>query len=256
MSENELDSELLVDRIRDRERRLRRRTALMTLVPAAAAVALLAVASARIYKSYSLAANLADSRAEAIKNLSKTVDRLQSEKSQLQDAAQLCQSQYAGQSRVLRALQQSSRAHGVSPQILGDAERSVGEAKLVQESVARTLQRTPNTPIPRVFLQIAGENQRANARAVQDFLIAQGYNAPGIENVERAIRRIQLANTQVRYFHREDIAAAERLANMLQKRFGIRNAAPAFTKFEESPAHFEIWFSEDAFGVPDGKSGA
>lgn len=96
--------------------------------------------------------------------------------------------------------------------------------------------------LPRVYIQVASEVQRDEARRIQGTLRDLGYQAPGIEFVASRLRRNEL-----RYVHAADRAQAERLALDLQKA-GVLVTVVQVPGKNERPKHFELWFAPPGEG--------
>ena len=98
---------------------------------------------------------------------------------------------------------------------------------------------------PRVYIQIVREDQRRRASEVAAKLRAAGYIVPGIENVERKVRRPQ-ASTLLKYFHDDDVARAD-VADLgqLLGGFGVRAAATPAVDDTVRPRQYEVWFGAD-----------
>jgi len=91
-----------------------------------------------------------------------------------------------------------------------------------------------------VYIQIANENQREKARAIQSDLIRNGFSAPGIENVGDDVgAKPEIPNiTEIRYFRDEDQAQVEKIQSILRS-----NGITDFRAVETSGAikQIEIW---------------
>lgn len=89
-----------------------------------------------------------------------------------------------------------------------------------------------------VYIQFRGSLSRATANALRARLNASGFNAPGVERIDRPY------GNSVRYFHPEDEAAARELAQ----------AASAFFAELRCPATFEPQNkAAGGAGVPQGQ---
>jgi hypothetical protein len=133
-----------------------------------------------------------------------------------------------------------------SAQNLG--QLSAGNEQRVLEAVDMSLKANPKVAalLPRVYLHVQSEEQRAKAANIATSLQKQGFLAPGIENV----RVNRLEQTVVRYFREADKDEAAQIANILQG-FGIK-AAPQYIKGSEDstkmrPRHYEVWFGSDFY---------
>lgn len=123
-------------------------------------------------------------------------------------------------------------------------EFNAGNEQRVIEVVDTSLKANPKvaTLLPRVYIHIQREEQRAKAKEVATSLQKQGYLAPGIERV----RVNRLEQTVVRYFREAEKDEAAQIAKILQG-LGIK-AAPQYIRGSEDstkmrPRHYEVWFS-------------
>lgn len=133
-----------------------------------------------------------------------------------------------------------------SAQVTG--ELSAGNEQRTLEAVDTSLKANLKvaTLLPRVYLHIQREEQRAKAKDIATSLQKQGYLAPGIESV----RVNRLEQTQVRYFREGEKDEASQIVKLLQG-LGFK-AAPQYIKGSEDstkmrPRHYEIWFSADFY---------
>ncbi|MEO5880789.1 MAG: TIR domain-containing protein [Caldimonas sp.] len=157
-----------------------------------------------------------------------------------------------GTQAALDITEQARRAVEASLAARNDQERRQAneqlrsvDSKLVvaQAGIAKVQESCPVGR--RLYLHIAQESDRAAARATVPVLQKQGFIVPGIELVKEAPRI-----SDVRYFRREDEAAAGIAARALQN-VGLRTIQPKFiggyeTSAELRPCHYEAWFSADA----------
>lgn len=111
--------------------------------------------------------------------------------------------------------------------------------------LTETLEANPAaaTEIPRVYLQIPDEPQRPFARQIAATLSQHGFIVPGIEKV--GVERSP-ANTQLRYFYREDADGRE-LASLVAVLAQLHiQAAPTFIPMPRDTSlpkknQFELW---------------
>ena len=108
--------------------------------------------------------------------------------------------------------------------------------------------------VPRVYVHIQTEDQRAAATQLKSFLQAFPFNqgrgviVPGIENVGVRL----LKQSQLRYFHYDqyEINFAWLIATTLQKQCGVEVSPQLIKGYENSdkirPNHFELWLTPDA----------
>lgn len=133
-----------------------------------------------------------------------------------------------------------------SAQVSG--ELSAGNEQRVLEVVDTSLKANPKvaTLLPRVYLHVQREEQRAKANNIATSLQKQGYLAPGIENV----RVNRLEQTVVRYFREAEKNEATQIATILQG-LGIKAAPQYIGGSEDStkmrPRHYEVWFGSDFY---------
>lgn len=104
------------------------------------------------------------------------------------------------------------------------------------------------TITPRVYIQIADEEQRPIAASLQSALRNENFSAPGIENVGRRPNVLIPAATEVRYYREEEMDQALRLITILKNmNLGLKvNDAPQKvpgTGRGTRPGHYEVWFS-------------
>jgi septal ring factor EnvC (AmiA/AmiB activator) len=98
---------------------------------------------------------------------------------------------------------------------------------------------------PRIYIQIAREDQRRRAAQLTRQLQARGYVVPGIENVGRKARIPRVS--ELRYYSTgaaqsdiDDILSFLRSAGVnLARPVQVRQAAGV------RPRHYELWFGED-----------
>ncbi len=104
----------------------------------------------------------------------------------------------------------------------------------------------------RVYLQIANEAQRAQAKQAQSALGSKGYICPGIQNVKG---RGYIPDTlEVRYFVIESKDEAEKILDVLKEK-GARDGRvsyviPTASDLRISPdikSHFEVWAGKSSF---------
>jgi hypothetical protein len=100
--------------------------------------------------------------------------------------------------------------------------------------------------LPRVYIHIRSEQDRARSADVAKTLKASGIVVPGIE---RLVDRGPSAS-QLRYFRKSDEAEAKRIVGLLTAS-GVVVSPTYIAGYETSdnirPAHFELWF---ALGQP------
>lgn len=242
--QNPLSLEELTRALTARERRIKRRTAFLLFVPAILALALIALVGVRLMRAYAEQKALAESRAHALAWLGKTVDHLQNDNAQLRATIQQCDTKFREQTTLLAELQKNAVSRKTpDPATLKAVALAVNESSGVQQSIAKTVRKSAERRVTRVYLQIADEGQRGPARSVQDYLLSQGYNAPGIEKVGR---KAPSDITQVRYFDPGDKNAALGVVGLLQSKFGIPSKVSPTKNDQPLSGQLEIWFTPDA----------
>lgn len=128
------------------------------------------------------------------------------------------------------------------------SELSVGNEQRALEVVDTSLKANLKvaTLLPRVYIHIQREEQRAKAKDVATSLQKQGFLAPGIESV----RVNRLEQNQVRYFREAEKDEASQIVKILQG-IGVK-AVPQYIKGSEDstkmrPRHYEVWFAADFY---------
>ncbi|WP_353063819.1 hypothetical protein RBB77_21555 [Tunturibacter psychrotolerans] len=101
-----------------------------------------------------------------------------------------------------------------------------------------------STLLPRVFIQIVNQDDRAYANQIRDRLIAGGVLVLGIQYVPVAAG---LTKTDVRYYRRADEPEAQKIVDLL-KSAGAAPIAPKYLPgYEDSTKvrqnHFEVWLA-------------
>lgn len=93
-----------------------------------------------------------------------------------------------------------------------------------------------------IFIQIKNEQSRATAEALRSALSAQGYFAPGVDQVEGNY------SSSVRFFHQEDQALARQVNELVKKFLSSRNINITTDILDLSklrhtgqPGQIEIW---------------
>lgn len=167
-----------------------------------------------------------DQKNAAVEAKQKELNQLQKEVTQLQTD--------------LQALKQ------FSAQVTG--ELSAGNEQRALEVVDTSLRANLKVAslLPRVYLHIQREEQRAKAKDIAASLQKQGYLAPGIENV----RVNRLEQTVVRYFRQTEKDEVTQIVKTLQSQ-GVKAAPQYISGSEDSakmrPRHYEIWFGADFY---------
>jgi hypothetical protein len=96
-----------------------------------------------------------------------------------------------------------------------------------------------------VYMQIRNEEQRVEAKAIQQVLIDQGFRVPEIESLTTGP-----SATEVRYFDDRVAEEAVKIADLI-KSAGVKEVTakliPDYHHAKRRKQIFEIWFSPDAF---------
>jgi hypothetical protein len=118
----------------------------------------------------------------------------------------------------------------------------------VQQALSAEIESRPETAkfLPRVWLHIREESQRAKAKPVAEALVAAGFSVPGIEFVGKKAPD----KNQVRYFEKTDQATSDCKAitdtvAKLNLTFERQYIAPSADLVPIQPRHYEIWFGKD-----------
>jgi hypothetical protein len=127
------------------------------------------------------------------------------------------------------------------------SDRSTQEARNILAAQAATeVKRLPDKPVsatsknqsPLVYLQIAREDQRAEASDLQGRLEAAGFSVPSIEFVKAST-----FNTYIRYFSADDKAQADRALQLMKDmKFAVEEQN--FSRLNQnntSSGQLEIW---------------
>lgn len=123
------------------------------------------------------------------------------------------------------------------------------------EAVTTSIQKLPEsvvTKLPaRVYLHIADENQRRQAKTWQSALTNSGYVSPGIQNV--AGKGYSPDTLEVRYFDENSRSAAENVLEIL-KRSGAKDGRASYVIptandlriWPDIKSHFEVWAGKNS----------
>lgn len=129
-----------------------------------------------------------------------------------------------------------------------DTERSASSSDAPKPSPAAAPAQTFRVQIPRVYVQIFDEADRAAARALQDWIAnKQRWLAPGIENVVATAARANkkppagTSAASVRYFNDEDRDRANEVANQLRGP-GTLNVVVQRSTLKAPAGQLEVWF--------------
>ena len=90
-----------------------------------------------------------------------------------------------------------------------------------------------------VYIQIVDESQREKAKTIAEMLRSKGYNVPGIELVKSLKGKVE--QTQVRYFHQDEVVDARKLASLLK----VGDLKLIFTPLPAPKGQMEIWFADN-----------
>jgi hypothetical protein len=96
--------------------------------------------------------------------------------------------------------------------------------------------------IPRVYIHVAGDDERDAAQKIVELLQDKELVVPGIQRVGQ----ISPSTSQLRYFRNSEQTEAERIAGILTNA-GYKVATAYISGYENStdirPMHFELWFA-------------
>jgi hypothetical protein len=128
-----------------------------------------------------------------------------------------------------------------------DTQRAAVGGEAPQPQPATPAQ-TFRVQVPRVYIQIFDEADRASARALQDWIAnKQRWLAPGIENVVATAARANRkppaggATASVRYFNDEDRARADEVAGQLRAT-GAPSVVVQRSTLKAPAGQLEVWF--------------
>lgn len=194
----------------DRKARLTRRRAAWIL--AALSVCGIVLLAGIFYETRRKLSELADLR-QTIDQEKQAVGQLQEQKKELQD-------EVSKLSAAVLSLAPPSRGPGLN------------EAPPAQQARAAR---------PIVYIHIADEAQRDQAREVSRALYARNFVVPGAERVSNSPAR-----TVVKFFRADERAVAEQIAEIIQS-LGAEARVQGARGFENRvrPGHFEVWFGKE-----------
>jgi hypothetical protein len=132
------------------------------------------------------------------------------------------------------------------------ASRQIKRGETVQAQA--TLQASVAAPIPsvsaaevarvsvgRIYFQVRSDAQYAQFKTCAPALVSAGYKVPGAERMTIGPKR-----TELRYFHAEEQAVAQKLQGELQTCLG-QSVALSYAKYPGiNPLHFEVWMGPPA----------
>jgi hypothetical protein len=121
------------------------------------------------------------------------------------------------------------------------AQGILATAAKQDSAIGKQLASTPVTRSPTVYIQIAREDQRAEAGDLRANLEAAGFVVPGIELISRGT-----FNTYVRYFSANDKALAEKIFGLM-KNMGFdakEQALSATSNGNVPPGQIEVWIGD------------
>lgn len=113
------------------------------------------------------------------------------------------------------------------------------------QSLANQAQKELKFLPPRVYIQIANEQQRAAAQTLVAKLNLNKFVTPGIENVSG--KASSPDQTQVRYYKDEDKPEAQKLIGILKtlnSGLPIKDTPIKINSTGTRPRHYEIWFAK------------
>jgi len=143
-----------------------------------------------------------------------------------------------------RVKSQGKLISGLQQATLAATEADPKQGEQTKDTVERILAQTEDAKLPpRIYVQIAREDQRKHAAEVARQLQSRGYIVPGIENV----RGKAPTSSQIRYCANDKIAE-EDLAGIMKT---LQSISISVTSYRLPncgnirPGHYEIWFGEE-----------
>lgn len=207
--------------LRDERRHTRRTLWLVSALPVALALGLLAVTTWRVAEAEADVEMAQDSLAQVEDQLASTALLVQERRAEVDSLTALKDSLYAGLARIDRPLAaQTVEAAATEVQ----AERAEG----------------------RVYLQVlrGDRRQELQARRLSQALVRNGFEVPVLERVPAVPRQSDL-----RYYNRQDAAMAERIAGLLRREARLSLQVRDLSEGQGqrravAPGTFEIWLAE------------
>lgn len=174
-----------------------------------------------------------------LQHLQETVSAKEQELAEKQSQATILDSQIAQKKAEVDALQRTISAVGLQSEQAGQQ---------VQQAFRAEIAKRPETAqlLPRVWLHIRDESQRARAKSVAEALLSAGFAVPGIEMVGNKAPN----KSQVRYFEKNDqvtkdcdgiVAVAAKMNIALEKEY----IPPSADLVAIQARHYEIFFGAD-----------
>lgn len=136
----------------------------------------------------------------------------------------------------------------VEPELAEKLASAVSEVALPQSVVKKAAQqvvqesraRAEALPAPRVYLHIQAEEDRQQARSIEQGLEASGFDVPGIEWVGRRAPK----KTELRYFRQAEEEMGREIVEHLRT-LGVEVDLKYISGYENStgirPRHYELW---------------
>jgi hypothetical protein len=126
-------------------------------------------------------------------------------------------------------------------QALAEARKAQTEAASVVRKSAQSYVSPTAAQTPRVYIQISSEQQRTQARMIQERIKRAGFLAPGVELLSVGPNR-----TELRYFKKSDETEAQQIAKTIASA-GAPPTVVLVPGFEQSatmrPKHYELWLA-------------
>lgn len=173
---------------------------------------------------------------EALEKANRETDQLLQEKQELVKRLDLQIAEKQSQNQVLQTT------------LLQVGSSSTESAKQTNLAIRNAIEAHPETAqlLPRVYLHIRKETQRAKSKTVAVALVAGGFSVPGIEFVGNKAPR----ENQLRYFEKNEQGTKDGIAilQVLEKmnvRVNPVYIPPNPTLGPMRPRHYEIWFGPE-----------
>jgi hypothetical protein len=143
--------------------------------------------------------------------------------------------QKAAMAEAQMTTEQAKRVKLAQEQFATEIKNAKGSQKAL-DAIAQSIE------APRVYLQSVRGQSEDLAKATQALLQKNGYTVPGIELVAP---NISPAQSQVRYFHKEDFSEASKIAGLLKPIIpdGVNPSATANPNGVVPSGQFEVWIA-------------
>ena len=210
------------------ERKLKSIKRVSQVIAALSITAFFALIGYSAYKLYSINRETAEAT-EKLNVVKKEAERLEADIQRKRD-------EIAGLDKKIEALNEIN------------SKISITNPQLVRQAIKEVIESSPRTAdvLPRIYVHIKDESQRARARQIVSKLQENKFIVPGIENVgEKAS-----GNTVLKYFHKndEENADAKKIIELLQSEKVVADAryTPGYESSNKiRPRHYELWLGAD-----------